>query len=154
MSSDLPQLIGRAKVGKSYDLTIVRDHKTIKVPFVVAELPVDDAGSSTAGGASKNQPDNNRLGVSVRDLTAEEKAATKLAGGVVLQHLGAGAAADAGLRPNDVIVKLNGKAVTNVITFLAQVKDLPADQELSMLVYREGNQLYVPFRLASDSKKK
>lgn len=153
LSSELPQLVGRAKVGRTYPLTIVRDGKTQTLKFAVAALPDDEAKTAaTKGKKSSAKPDLSRLGIlSVRDLTAEEKAALKVDGGVVISQLGSGAAADAGLRPNDVIISLQNKPVSSAAKFVEQVKDLPIGKAIPIGINRRGQPQIVALRLESEA---
>jgi serine protease Do len=153
LSSELPQLVGRAKVGRTYPLTIVRDGKTQTLKFAVAALPDDEAKTAaTKGKKSSAKPDLSRLGIlSVRDLTAEEKAALKVEGGVVISQLGSGAAADAGLRPNDVIISLQNKPVSSAAKFVEQVKDLPIGKAIPIGINRRGQPQIVALRLESEA---
>nr|AMK59329.1 serine protease MucD precursor [uncultured bacterium UPO53] len=161
LSSDLPQLVGRAKVGQSYPLTVYRDGKARTMDFLVAALPDDDDDGQVSGPAGKGKsakPDLSRLGInSIRDLSAEEKAALKIDGGAVLMQLSAGAATDAGLRPGDVIVSLQNKPVTSAKQFVDMAQTLPAGKAVPVGVNRRGQPLILALRLEAppaDSGKK
>jgi serine protease Do len=155
LSSDLPQLIGRAKVGQKYPLTIMRDHKKMDLPFLVAALPSDkdDSDSDSDKGGKSGKPDINRLGIAIRDLSEPEKAETKLDGGVVVERVGDGAAADAGIRPGDVITRVNGKAVTGVTKFVALAKELPVSKAVPVTIIRQNTPLIVALRLDAEDNK-
>lgn len=157
LSSELPQLVGRAKVGQTYPLTIMRDGKVQTLKFAVAALPDDEAKTAANSRDKKNaKPDLSRLGIiTVRNLSPEEKTALKLEGGVVVVQLDAGAAADAGLRPNDVVVSLQGKPVTTADRFVELVKDLPVSKAIPMMINRRGQPQILALRLEpADSDKK
>jgi serine protease Do len=155
LSSELPQLIGRAKVGSSYPLTIYRDGKARTLKFDVAALPDDADQSGDDSGAGKSgKPDINRLGISIRDLSPDEKAALKIDGGVVVMQVGDGAAADAGIRPGDVIVALHGKRVMTTQQFVQLAKELPAGKKVPVFLNRRGQPLIVALQLdAADAGK-
>lgn len=156
LSSELPQMVGRAKVGQTYPLTVVRDGKIRTLNFEVAALPDDAAKTAAAKGKkSAAKPDLSRLGInSVRDLSAEEKAGLKLEGGVVVMQLGAGAAADAGLRAGDVIVSLQNKPVTSAAQFVELAKDLPAGKAVPLGVNRRGQPQILALRLEATEQDK
>lgn len=152
LASDLPQMVGRAKVGNSYPLTVVREGKVRTLNFEVAALPEDmEAGLQGKGkpGKAAAKPDLSRLGInSIRDLAPEERAALKVDGGVVIMQITDGAAADAGLRAGDVVTSLQGKPVADAPAFVAMAKDLPAGKALPMGVNRRGQPMILALRLA------
>lgn len=158
LSSDLPQMVGRSKVGQSYPLTVYRDGKPRNLNFEVAALPDDQADGTAAakGKAKPAKPDLSRLGInSIRDLSAEEKAALKIDGGVVVMQLAEGAAADAGLRAGDVIVSLQSKPVITAKQFADLAKELPSGKALPLGVNRRGQPLILALKLdpAADTAK-
>lgn len=150
LSSELPQLVGRAKVGSSYPLTVMRDGKLRTLDFKVAALPDDEAkqAAATKGKKPANKPDLSRLGINtVRDLSPAEKAELKLEGGVVIVQMGTGAAADAGLRPGDVIVSLRGKPIPNAADFVGMVNDLAAGKAVPVGISRRGQPMILALKL-------
>ncbi len=151
LSSELPQMIGRAKVGGKYPLTVMCEGKRINLPFEVAAIPEED-GSAGAGKAAPGKPDINRLGISIRDLNAQEKAQSKLDGVLVTQVV-SGAGADAGLRPGDVIVRLNNKPISTARQFVEVAQGLPAGKAVPMMVSRRGAPLIMALRLEAAGKK-
>jgi serine protease Do len=155
LSSELPQLIGRAKVGSSYPLTIFSDGKARTLKFDVAALPDDaDQSGDDSGGGKSGKPDINRLGISIRDLSPDEKAALKIDGGVVVMQVGDGAAADAGIRPGDVIVALHGKRVMTTQQFVQLAKELPVGKKVPVFLNRRGQPLIVALQLDAASTDK
>ncbi len=156
LSSELPQMVGRAKVGQSYPLTVYRDGKARTLNFEVAALPDADADSSTSAGKGKPaRPDLSRLGInSIRELSAEEKAALKIDGGAVIMQLAEGAAADAGLRAGDVVVSLQGKPVATAKQFADMAKDLPTGKAVPLGVNRRGQPLILALKLAAPAPDK
>jgi len=142
LSSELPQLIGRAKVGDRLPLEVVREGQAQTLSFEVAALPEDEDVA-----AAKAKPDINRMGISIRDLNPQEKVQLKLEGGAVVLQVVEGAGADAGLRPSDVIVALNRKPITTVQQFVETAKALPAGKAVPMSVNRRGQPIILPLRL-------
>lgn len=149
MSADLPHLVGSLKDGEKAKLEIIRNGKRQTLDVAVGPMPDDDAdigtGSSADGSAERN---SNRLGVSVADLTAEQKKTLELKGGVVIKEVQDGPAALIGLRPGDVISHLNNQAVTSAKQFTEIAKDLPKNRSVSMRVLRQGRASFITFKLA------
>ncbi|HNP02228.1 MAG TPA: DegQ family serine endoprotease [Agitococcus sp.] len=150
LSSELPQMIGRAKVGKKVPLTLLRDGKKMDIPFEVASLP-DDEDESPEKAA---EPDLNSLGVGLRNLNDQEKTQLKLEGGVLVLRLADdGAAADAGLRANDVIVRLNNQTIKDTQEFIKIAKKLPANKAVPIMIYRAGQPRILALRIEGSDKK-
>ncbi len=150
LSSELPQMIGRAKVGKKVPLTLLRDGKKMDIPFEVASLPDDEEDSPEKAA----EPDLNSLGVGLRNLNDQEKTQLKLEGGVLVLRLADdGAAADAGLRANDVIVRLNNQTIKDTQEFIKIAKKLPANKAVPIMIYRAGQPRILALRIESTDKK-
>ncbi|HNG47055.1 MAG TPA: DegQ family serine endoprotease, partial [Agitococcus sp.] len=144
LSSELPQMIGRAKVGKKVPLTLLRDGKKMDIPFEVASLPDDEEDSPEKAA----EPDLNSLGVGLRNLNDQEKTQLKLEGGVLVLRLADdGAAADAGLRANDVIVRLNNQTIKDTQEFIKIAKKLPANKAVPIMIYRAGQPRILALRI-------
>ncbi|WP_407473316.1 DegQ family serine endoprotease [Pseudomonas putida] len=147
MSADLPHLVGGLKDGEKAKLEIIRNGKRQNLDISVGALPDDDVdiGAGTEGSAERS---SNRLGVSVADLTAEQKKSLELKGGVVIKEVQDGPAAMIGLRPGDVISHLNNQAIGSAKEFTEIAKELPKNRSVSMRVLRQGRASFITFKLA------
>jgi len=147
MSADLPHLVGGLKDGEKAKLEIIRNGKRQNLDISVGALPDDDAdiGTGAEGSAERS---SNRLGVSVADLTAEQKKSLELKGGVVIKEVQDGPAAMIGLRPGDVISHLNNQAIGSAKEFTEIAKELPKNRSVSMRVLRQGRASFITFKLA------
>ncbi|MGH8465634.1 MAG: DegQ family serine endoprotease [Pseudomonas sp.] len=147
MSADLPHLVGSLKDGAKAKLEIIRNGKRQNLDVTVGALPDDDAelADAASGGAERS---SNRLGVSVSDLTAEQKKTLELKGGVVIKEVQDGPAALIGLRPGDVISHLNNQAIASAKEFTEIAKELPKNRSVSMRVLRQGRASFITFKLA------
>src|ERR1700712_745536 len=72
MSADLPHLVGALKAGAKANLEVIRDGKRQTLAITVGALPDDDKEVS-ASPKSSADGSSNRLGVSVAELTDEQK---------------------------------------------------------------------------------
>ncbi|MEC4877648.1 DegQ family serine endoprotease [Pseudomonas sp. NC26] len=149
MSADLPHLVGTLKDGAKAKLEIIRNGKRQNLDVTIGAMPDDDADVGTGTGADGSaERSSNRLGVSVSDLTAEQKKSLGLKGGVVIKEVQDGPAALIGLRPGDVISHLNNQAITSAKQFTEIAKDLPKNRSVSMRVLRQGRASFITFKLA------
>ena len=148
MSGDLPHLVGALKPGSSANLEVVREgtHKTLKV--TIGNLPDDDEDVAGAGASQGTERSSNRLGVAVAELSAEQRKALDIKGGVIIKEVLDGPAALIGLRPGDVITHLNNQAIDSAKTFTEIAQGLPKNRSVSMRVLRQGRASFITFKLA------
>lgn len=141
MSADLPHLIGAIKPNTKAKLEIVRDGERETLTVQIGALP--DEGEEAAAAERNAEKSNNRLGVKVSELTAEQKRSLDLPGGVVITEVSSGPAAMIGLRPGDVITHLNNQAIDSVSTFARVAEQLPKNRSVSMRVLRQGRASFI-----------
>lgn len=139
-SGDLAAMVGKSKPGDRVSLEVVRQGKRERVSAVLAEMP------TSAESAVPKSPERSesRLGVAVRPLAPEERQATRLSSGLVVEDV-SGAAARAGIEPGDVILSVNGKPVESVEQLRALVSG--DARQLALLVQRGDLRIFVPVRL-------
>jgi serine protease Do len=95
------------------------------------------------------------LGVLVGDVDSESASRLKLkeARGVVVTLIDHDApAAQAGIRVNDVVLDLNGKAVDNSEQFSRMMREIPAGHNVTLIISREGNLQTIAVQLADRKK--
>ena len=145
-SADLPHLIGNLKPGAKADMEIIRDGKRQSISVTVGDMPKDD--DLVAGGEHGSDRASNRLGITVANLTAEQKQTLDIQSGVVINKVsGDGPAAAIGLRPGDVITHLNNQPIESASTFEKITSSLPASRSISMRVVRDGRASFITFKL-------
>ena len=147
MSADLPHMVGALKPGTKIDLEVARDGSRQKINLAVGSMPADEQAEAAAGAPNAAPKSDNRLGVSVADLTSEQKKSLDLTGGVVIREVQGGPAAMIGLRPGDIISHLNNQSIDSVATFEKVAKALPTNRSVSMRVLREGRASFITFKL-------
>ncbi|MDD0842784.1 DegQ family serine endoprotease [Pseudomonas sp. Gutcm_11s] len=148
MSADLPHLVGALKPGDQASLEVVREGERKTLKLAIGALPEDGDEAVATGDAAGVERSSNRLGVSVTELTAEQKKAFDLRGGVVIREVQSGPAALIGLRPGDVVTHLNNQAIDSAATFAKVAKSLPVNRSVSMRVLRQGRASFITFKLA------
>jgi serine protease Do len=136
-SEDLPRLVAETPIGREVALVVVREGVQTKLTARVAKL-VDDAPAAT-------------LGLSVQPVTppVARELGLKTQQGLLVRDVVEGSrAAEAGIRPGDVIVEADRQPVTTVEDFRASVDKRAKGDSLLLLVNREGNTLFVSVPLA------
>ncbi len=120
-SSDLPRTVGGTKPNTKTTVSVLRRGKTLDLPIVVAELEPDDKVKTTSTNHRPSKPDKSsstapsaasKLGLTLSDLTEEQKQESKLKAGARVDAATAAAAA-AGLREGDIIVAIANSEVTS-----------------------------------------
>jgi serine protease Do len=140
-SEDLPRAVAETPVGKDVPLSVMRDGKTLALTVKVGEL--EDAGKVVRTMADAKSG----LGIAVRPVTPSlaREMGLKTSQGVVVAEVAEGSpAANAGLRPGDVIVEANRDKITSPEEFRKSVeRSKGAGAPMLLLVNRDGQNLYV-----------
>ncbi|MCY1350291.1 Periplasmic serine endoprotease DegP [compost metagenome] len=147
MSADLPHLVGGLKPGDKASMEVVREGTRKTLNVTVGALPTE-GDDDLAGAAPGAERSSNRLGVTVAELSAEQKKALDIKGGVVIKEVLEGPAALIGLRPGDVITHLNNQSIDSAKVFTKVAQSLPKNRSVSMRVLREGRASFITFKLA------
>ncbi|SDT93476.1 DegQ family serine endoprotease [Halopseudomonas salegens] len=148
MSSDLPHAVGRLRPGTEASLVVMREKRRRTITLEVGALPEDGAAAAPASAPQSQEAEDNRLGISVAELTDEQKRNLDVRAGVVVRQVRPGAGAMVGLRNGDIITNLNNKLIDSIETFETVTRELPSNRSVSMRVIRQGRASYITFRLA------
>lgn len=147
-TSDLMNYLNRTTPNQSIQLEVLRDDKSSVINVVLVTSPDDTpakAGDAADNTAVKKGP---VLGVSIRALSDTEKAATGLAGGVLIQGVTRGGlAAQSKMMPGDVITEINGKKILNPNDFIRVVEDLQRKTVARVAIVREGQPGMIGLRI-------
>jgi hypothetical protein len=104
---------------------------------------LDTLGQAHDGSAAEGG-DVQTLGLTVRPLTAAERQALGVGGGLVVTGVSAGMGLKAGFQPGDVVLSLDGVDVTTPDQFYKLAQKLPHDRPVPVLVHRPTNTLFLP----------
>lgn len=141
-SNDLPALVDKASPGERLALEVRRSGVTLQLGVVLGE--VKQAASPDASLATGAKPD--KLGLSVRPLSAEERREAHVTAGVMVEDA-SGPAARAGIEPGDVVLAVNGAPVKSVEALRLMVGKKTGT--VALLVQRGDAAIYVPVPLSS-----
>lgn len=150
LSSELPHVVGRTPPETEVDVVIMRDgkRKTLKVEVGMLDeqqLP----GRQRQGGGGSGQPDN-RIGLEIRDLRANEKDRLGVDRGVLVTAVTGDPAESAGIRQGDVITSLNNEWVDSADDFRHIVDQLPIDVAIPVRIVRGGTPDYAVIKIEED----
>jgi serine protease Do len=148
-SSNLPPLVGVAKVGSEAKVQLLRDGEVIDIPLMLAELPEDDEVVVIPGQIEPAAA--NRLGLVVKDLSEDEREQLKIPeGGVLVESVEEGPAQQGGIRAGDVIVSFDNQPVANSGDFRSLIDAVRPGQSVAVLVQRGDGRMFYPIRVPAD----
>lgn len=143
LSSDLPPMVGRTAVGETANLTVLRGGEEIQLQVEIGRLPDQGGQQASAPAGDTGSPASAPLGMAVEPLPTDLADAMGVEGGVLVTNVARGPAAEAGIRPRDVITEINRQEVDSVDQFREVVRGLPEGKAVSVRVVREGRALYL-----------
>jgi serine protease Do len=144
-SSSLPPVVGSTPVGKKVPVKVIRGGRSQTLWVTLGELPDQDETVATAEPAQTTS--DNRLNINVADLTAQQRKEADVEGGILVESVGEGAAADAGVRTGDVILRIDNKAVSSVDDFKQLLDKLPQGKSVAILVQRRGGPIFLALKV-------
>jgi serine protease Do len=138
-SSELPALIAAVRPGAKAELEVWRGKGIKRLSVTVEELK-DKASVAKSSGSGATSDKLEKLGLSVRELTVQEKTQLHTNGSVVVTESD-GPAAEAGLRAGDVILGANRTAVNSIAQLREAVRQ--AGRAVALLVQSNRQQRIV-----------
>jgi serine protease Do len=143
-SRQLKLQVARTQPGETAPIKILRDGEEQTLQVKVKELPGSD--QMAKNDTSKGDDTGTLNGVTVGDIDSSTRQELHLPAnlkGVVVTDVEQGsAAAEAGLRPGDVITEINRKPVKTAEEAVKMTEE-PQDKTSLLRVWREGNSRYV-----------
>lgn len=136
-SNHLPALVGRVAIGKKVEVEILRDKKRKVIEVVIAALSAEEIADA---GPAASEKQFDRIGLQVRPAESKD-------GVIVVEVKPESAAANTGLRANDVILMLNHKTLSSVSDYQKLIKKLPVNKAIPLLVMRDGGRLFHVLKL-------
>jgi len=142
-SADLPHAVGLIKPGTRVAVKLFREGKPRSLDVEVGKLAGDEPRDIAAAGGA-----GDRIGLEVEDLSDQQKARMRLAGGVVVRSVLPGkAAARAGLMPGDIIAQVGNEPVRSTADFESIVDALPANIHVPLRLIRRGQAGFIALRI-------
>jgi serine protease Do len=147
-SADLPPLVGTTKPGVTVPVTVIRNGKRETLKVEIKELP--EKVSSMLSSAESETQGETRLNIVVSDLTPQQRKQLQVAsGGVLVQAVEPGIAADAGIRPGDVILSVNSVDIADVAELKGLIAKLPQGKTVPVLIKRSEGELFLALKVPS-----
>jgi serine protease Do len=139
-STDLPRIVSETTPGTALTVRVWRKGAGRDLRVTVGEWAAERVAAAPAAGEASP----GRLGVVVHRLSPEERKSYGVEAGVVVEQAN-GPAAQAGIRPGDVILAFGNERVDSP----EQLKRLvdKAKGNIAVLVKREEARIYIPVRI-------
>jgi serine protease Do len=153
--NELRNQVATIHPGQKVPVELIRAGKKTTVYVVLSgrdkeslnKLSSQDQNDDTQNEAQETQS----LGIKAGNITDEIRNELDLdqsvQGVVVLDVKQGSQAYDAGIQPNDIIMEINRKAVTNTNTFKQAMKEAKNNDSVLFLIQREGNTFYKAFKI-------
>ena len=144
-SSSLPPVVGSTPVGKKVPVKVIRGGRSQTLWVKLGELP--EQGETIARAETSKTTSDNRLNVSVADLTDDQRKELEIDDGILVETVGDGAAGDAGIREGDIILRIDSKPVKNIDEFEKLIEKLPNGKSIAILVQRRGGPIFLALKV-------
>jgi serine protease Do len=142
--SDLISMLNRTRPNQSVNLTVQRNDKTLNMSAVLTAAP-DEIQSKDS--LKTNQGRGPSLGVELRDLTSVERDRLHTNGVVIVDALPGGLAAQSGLQPRDIIIRINNEEVSDSNALARIINSLPTNRVARVAILRDGLPIILGLRL-------
>lgn len=153
ISAALPPLVGNADPGKIVPLKIQRDGKAVTIKVEVGELDNQDREVADDADIAEPPVPNSAglpLGLAVLPLNDElRRRAQVVGGGVVVENVTPGPAAQAGIRRGDILQSIAGQEVATPQRLREIVSLLTPGVTVPVLINRNGQPSFLPLEIPS-----
>jgi serine protease Do len=143
-------MVVATKPGTSVPVTVYRDKQRKSLNVTIGELDLEaEAGRSARRGDGTTEPEPTEIGFgmvvgAITPEIARELDLPRGRGGAIVSDVDRNSpAANAGVLPNDVILKVNGQVVSNVSQVTRELQRAAAGQPVFLLVWRDGNEVFI-----------
>jgi len=143
---DLPYMVASTPIGTTVPVKVVRKGREQVFQVKIGELK-DEKRDLEEGGKKGVEK---RLGLKVQELTpqmAKDLGLNETEGLVVAEVDGSSPAAEAGLRPGDIIREMDQRPVKDPADFLQRIERYKEGETLLLLIQRGDSTLYVTVRV-------
>ncbi|MDE2423621.1 MAG: DegQ family serine endoprotease [Betaproteobacteria bacterium] len=148
--ADLPRAVSEAKAGSIANITVWRQGQLVDLQLKLGEMPANTA-------VSENEQNNNnletpkhttvnKLGLSISNLTQQQKNQNGITHGVVVTEV-SGLSADIGMQPGDIILSINNIAVKNSNEFNDVLSKMGNKKVVALLIKRGDTSQFVTIKL-------
>jgi serine protease Do len=151
-SGDLPRIVGATKPGTKVQMQVWRNGSTKELTITVDELPEDEKPAARSGKRGKMPNAANRIGLSLIELTPDQKKELETESGLLVEDMVPGIASRAGVRPGDVILSINNQDVKTVDQFNQLLNKVEKGRNIALLVKRGDTATFITMKMNGENK--
>ncbi len=143
-AAHLKNLVGKEKPGSSANMSVYRDNKTLEIPVKIAERTQKALASS--GATDSAGETSNDLGIQIEKVPASvsSKMGLKDGEGLLVKDIASdGAGAKIGLRAGDVILEIDGTAVSGMDEFKKAVSTAKKNKVIRLMIQRGSAKIFL-----------
>ncbi len=143
-AAHLKNLVGKEKPGSSANMSVYRDNKTLEIPVKIAERTQKSLASSGATDSPGEM--SNDLGIQIEKVPASvsSKMGLKDGEGLLVKDIASdGAGAKIGLRAGDVILEIDGTAVSGMDEFKKAVTTAKKNKVIRLMIQRGSAKIFL-----------
>ncbi len=150
-STELPRIITAVRPGTKINLTVWRKGAQKELAVTVGEMKEDAAALPQRGGAPtpKEKAKPNRMGLSLADLTDEQKKELEVKAGVLIEDIAPSVRGN--VQPGDVILAIVNRGISIETRSVAQVNEFVAKLDkgasVTLQLKRGGQQFFSTLRV-------
>ncbi len=145
-SSDLPRIVAQTRPGSRATMQIWRKGAAKDFTVTVGEMPEEKVAQRPGPRDSKSGNMVARLGLTVSELSAEQRKELGIGGGLLVEDV-QGTAAKAGIRRGDILMALNNQDIKSIEQLTQLLTQFEKAKSVALLIRRGDGALYVPLRL-------
>jgi len=144
-STDLPLVVGQSKVGKSFQVQILRNKLIRNLSVTLEELPTDEKIASIG---SRKVISNSISGISVRNLNPQDMKSLDIKTGVLVTSVDTNPNNNYDVKINDIITKINNTVIKDSDDFTKIMKKAKNNSYVNLLIYRQSSPLFIALKIS------
>jgi len=144
-STDLPLVVGQSRVGKSFQVQILRNKLIRNLSVTLEELPTDEKIASIG---SRKIISNSVSGISVRNLNPQDMKSLDIKTGVLVTSVDSTLNNNYDVKINDIITKINNTVIKDSDDFTKLMKKAKNNSYVNLLIYRQSSPLFIALKIS------
>ena len=144
-STDLPLVVDQSRVGKSFQVQILRNKLIRNLSVTLEELPTDEKIASIG---SRKVISNSVSGISVRNLNPQDMKSLDIKTGVLVTSVDSNLNNNYDVKINDIITKINNTVIKDSDDFTKIMKKAKNNSYVNLLIYRQSSPLFIALKIS------